>query len=543
MNGVVDFLKALGPARLGAMGAVAAILVGFFAIVMTRLSTPQMVPLYTDLSFADTTAIVRQLEATAVEYELRNDGAVVLVPEGTQLQVRMRLAEQGLPSGGNIGYEIFDKTDTLGTTSFVQSINHLRALEGELARTIKSINRISAARVHLVLPERQLFQRDKEEPSASIVVRVRGTLDRSHIAAIQHLVATAVEGLKPSNVSIVDETGRLLASGTEEDAQGLLATHLQERTVAYERRLRERIEGIVSEIVGSGRARVQVAAELDFNRITQTEQKFDPEGQVVRSSQSREENSTVRNEQKGVTAGNQIPNADQNANGDDNLPREASSTSEEITNYEISKTERTEVVEAGRIKRISVAVLVDGIYTPQEGGTLDYAPRSADDLERIAALVRSAVGFDDERGDQVEVVNLRFASAPSQLPLDGAEEGLFDFTKRDIFYFSELGVIVLLSLLTLLFIVRPLVRKIVEPEKEEVEVLTGPNGEVLQLNADGTPALPAPQEEENFADWFNDAQAEGENHANSIERVGGLIENYPNEAVSIVRTWLNEAPA
>nr|WP_244669132.1 flagellar basal-body MS-ring/collar protein FliF [Rhodobium orientis] len=525
------------------MGAVAAILVGFFAIVMTRLSTPQMVPLYTDLSFADTTAIVRQLEATAVEYELRNDGAVVLVPEGTQLQVRMRLAEQGLPSGGNIGYEIFDKTDTLGTTSFVQSINHLRALEGELSRTIKSINRISAARVHLVLPERQLFQRDKEEPSASIVVRVRGTLDRSHIAAIQHLVATAVEGLKPANVSIVDETGRLLASGTEDDAQGLLASHLQERTVAYERRLRERIEGIVSEIVGSGRARVQVAAELDFNRITQTEQKFDPEGQVVRSSQSREENSTVRREQRGVTAGNQIPNANQNADGEDNLPREASSTTEETTNYEISKTERTEVVEAGRIKRVSVAVLVDGIYTPQQGGELDYAPRSADDLERIAALVRSSVGFDEERGDQVEVVNLRFASAPSQLPLDGAEEGLFDFTKRDIFYFSELGVIVLLSLLTLLFIVRPLVRKIVEPEKQEVEMVTGPNGEMLQLNADGTPALPAPLEEENFADWFNDAQAEGENHANSIERVGGLIENYPNEAISIVRTWLNEAPA
>ena len=364
MNGAVEFFKTLGAARIGAMGAVAAILIGFFAIVIMRLSTPQMTPLYTDLSFEDSAAMVRQLESAAVPYEIRQDGAAILVPHDQVLKARMQLAEQGLPTGGSVGYEIFDKTDTLGTTSFVQSINHLRALEGELARTIRSISRVSAARVHLVLPERQLFQRDREEPTASIVVRVRGTLEVSQIRAIQHLVATAVEGLKPGRVSIVDEAGQLLASGGDDEIQGVFASALQERTVAHERRLRDRIEAIVSEVVGPGRARVQVSAELDFNRVTQMSEQFDPEGQVVRSSQAREEATrTAGGPQGGVTAGNQLPES--TAESEQENSRESTSTSEETTNYEISKTQRTEVVEAGRIKRISVAVLVDGNYAQQ----------------------------------------------------------------------------------------------------------------------------------------------------------------------------------
>ena len=213
MNGVLDLLKALGPARIAAMGAVAAIMIGFFAFLMVRFSAVQMVPLYAQLEFADTTAIVKELDGLGVPYEVTNNGTGLLVPHDDLLKVRMQLAEKGLPSGGTVGYEIFDKTDTLGTTSFVQSINHVRALEGELARTIRSLDRVGMARVHLVLPERQLFQRNKSEPSASIVLDVRGTLETSQIRAIQHLVASAVEGLRPNKVSIVDETGRLLAAG------------------------------------------------------------------------------------------------------------------------------------------------------------------------------------------------------------------------------------------------------------------------------------------------------------------------------------------
>src|ERR1700746_513277 len=178
------------------MVAVTAALIGFFGFVIMRVTTPQMTTLFTDLSFEDSSAIIKDLDRQAIPYEIRNDGAIIMVPKDKVARLRMKLAESGLPKGGGVGYEIFDKSDALGATTFVQNINHLRALEGELARTIRSIERVQAARVHLVLPERPLFSRDKVETSASRVVRVRGSLEAQQIRAIRHLVASAVNGLK-----------------------------------------------------------------------------------------------------------------------------------------------------------------------------------------------------------------------------------------------------------------------------------------------------------------------------------------------------------
>src|ERR1700722_15585853 len=204
-----------------------------------------MTPLFTDLSYEDSSAIVKDLERQGVVYELRNDGGTVMVPKDRVARLRMSLAGEGLPKGGNVGYEIFAKSDALGTTSFIQNINNLRALEGEWARTIKALARVAAARVHLVLPERPLFSRDKVEPSASIVLKVRGTLEMQQVRAIRHLVATAVNGLKPERVSVVDEAGRLLADGAAGDTASDPGGHAEERQAAYERRLREQIESIV----------------------------------------------------------------------------------------------------------------------------------------------------------------------------------------------------------------------------------------------------------------------------------------------------------
>ena len=218
MQAFAAFLKTLGAARIVAMGAVTVALIGFFAFLILRVTAPQMTPLFTDLTFEDSSAIIKDLERQGIPYELKNDGAIVLVPKDQVTRLRMKLAEGGLPKGGGVGYEIFDKSDALGATSFVQNINHLRALEGELARTIRALDRVQAARVHLVLPERPLFSRDKAEPSASIVLKVRGTLEPQQVRAIRHLVASAVNGLKPERVSIVDEAGRLLADGAPSDA-------------------------------------------------------------------------------------------------------------------------------------------------------------------------------------------------------------------------------------------------------------------------------------------------------------------------------------
>src|SRR5438309_3940546 len=322
---------------MAAMAAVTVALVGFFAFLILRVTAPQMTPLFTELSFEDSVAIVKDLERQAIPYELKNDGSIVMVPKDRVTRLRMKLAEGGLPKGGGMGYEIFDKSDVLGATSFVQNINHLRALEGELARTIRALDRVQAARVHLVLAERPLFARDKPEASASIVLKVRGMLEPQQVRAIRHLVASAVNGLKPERVSIVDEAGRLLADGAPGDnGMGVSA---DERQAAFERRLREQVEAIVTSIVGPGHARVQLTADFDFNRVTQTSENFDPAGRLMRSSQTREESaaSGADNKEGQVTVGNELPGAQRPPEAN-TPPREQSRKSEEIVNYEISRS-------------------------------------------------------------------------------------------------------------------------------------------------------------------------------------------------------------
>jgi flagellar M-ring protein FliF len=550
VQGLVEFVRTLGAARLGAMAAVTAALVGVFAFIILRVTAPQMSPVFTDLTPEDSTAIVKDLERQAIPYELKNDGAIVLVPRDRMTRIRMKLAEGGLPKGGGVGYEIFDKSDTLGATSFVQNINHLRALEGELARTIKALDRVQAARVHLVLPERPLFSRDKIEPSASIVLRVRGALEAQQVRAIRHLVASAVNGLKPQRVSIVDEAGQLLADGAANDATGGIGGSLEERQGGLEKRLKDQVESIVSSVVGPGRARVQLSAEFDFNRITETLDKFDPEGRVLRSSQTREESAASGNQEGQVSVGNELPGAQQNQNPQGQqgtAQRDQSKKSEEIVNYEISRSTKTQVTEGGRVKRISAAVLVDGSYTKNDKGETAYQPRTKEELDRIAALVRSAIGFDQKRGDQIEVVNLRFAESPAA-PIQ-EPSGFLSFlqlTKDDIMRAVELAVMALLGLVVLLFVVRPLVRRILTPEEPRLASATAGVPAIASAGGGPAPALPdiaSPPIASQTAKMIDMAQVQGQVHAQSIQRVGELAERNPNETVAIVRQWLQDAPA
>jgi flagellar M-ring protein FliF len=545
VQGLVAFVKTLGPARIAAMGAVTAALIGFFAFVILRVTAPAITPLFTDLTVEDSAAIIKDLDRQAIPYEIKNDGAIIMVAKDRVTRLRMKFAEGGLPKGGGVGYEIFDKSDALGATSFIQNINHLRALEGELVRTIKAIDRVQAARVHLVLPERPLFARDKAEPSASIVLKVRGALEQQQVRAIRHLVASAVNGLKPQRVSVVDETGRLLADGSAQEP-GTLGASADERQIAFERRLREQVESIVSSVVGPGRARVQLTADFDFNRVTQTSDRFDPEGRVVRSTQTREEQSQSGDNAQGqVTAANELPgaNAQQTANN-----RDQSKKSEEIVNYDISRTTRTEVIEGGRVNRISVAVLVDGAYSKNDKGEPVYTERSKDELDRIAALVRTAIGFDQKRGDQVEVINLRFAEIPTQAFNEPTGIwAMLQFTKEDIMRAIELGIMLLLSLVVLLMVVRPLVRRIITPEKAAAALaaVTGTGGALpapATANGAASEEKPAVAPTSQTTKMIDMAQVQGQVHAQSIQKVGELADRNPNETVSIIRQWLHDTP-
>jgi flagellar M-ring protein FliF len=576
------FLKTLGASRIVAMGAVTIALAGFFAFLIMRVTAPQMTTLFTDLSVEDSSAIIKDLERQGIPYEMRSDGAILMVPKERVTRLRMKLAESGLPKGGGVGYEIFDKSDALGATSFIQNINHLRALEGELARTIRALDRVQQARVHLVLPERPLFSRDKAEPSASIVLKVRGTLDPAQVRAIRHLVASAVNGLKPQRVSVVDETGRLLADGSADQTPGGVTA--DERKMAFEKNLRERIESIVTSVVGPGRARVQLTADFDFNRITQTSDKFDPESRVVRSSQTREEILAAGENKEGqVSVANELPGGQQQQQQQQQpnaaQPRDQNRKTEEIVNYEISRTTKTEVIEGGRINRISVAVVVDGTYAKNDKGELVYEPRGKEEIDRIAALVRTAIGFDAKRGDQVEVANLRLAETPS-IPVTEPTGWLsfLQFTKDDAMRGIELAVMALLGLIVLFFGVRPLVRRITG--SDQIAAAAGAGGVFLPggmgaaaPGAGGAGALPGSgvnvtgrggsgsitstggpnvalvggDAHVNISNrtsaMIDIAQVQGQVHAESVKKVGELAERNPNETVAIVRSWLHESAA
>jgi flagellar M-ring protein FliF len=548
VQGIIAFLRSLGAARLAAMAAVTALLIGFFAFVILRVTAPQMTTLFTDLTFEDSSAIVKDLERQGIPFEMKNDGAIIMVPKDRVARLRMKLAESGLPKGGGVGYEIFDKSDALGATSFVQNINHLRALEGELARTIKAIDRVQAARVHLVLPERPLFSRDKVEATASIVLKVRGALEAQQVRAIRHLVASAVNGLRPERVSVVDESGRLLADGAQADNAGGVSA--EERQAAYERRLREQIEGIVSSVVGPGRARVQVAADFDYNKVTQTSEKYDPEGRVMRSSQIREESTGSDGGREGqVTVNNELPGPQggqqQQRQGDTNAAaaaREQSRKSEEIVNYEISRSTKTEVTEGGRVNRISVAVLVDGSYNKNDRGEAVYQAREKEEIERIAALVRSAIGFDQKRGDQVEVVNLRFADVPT-FPVIEPQGfwAMLAFTKDDIMHWVEQLVMVVLGIIVLLFVVRPLVKRMIAPESPQAVIAAAlAGGDMQSAIAAGASVDDIRAVTSQTAKMIDMATVQGHVHAQSVAKVGEIADKNPNETVAIIRSWLSE---
>ena len=549
MKPIIDLVTKLGPARLAAMAAVTLTLIGFFAFIILRVSRPDMGVLFSDLSMQDSAAVIRDLDARGIRYETRGDtGQTILAPRADLPRLRMDLAGKGLPAQGGVGYEIFDKGDAFSSTNFVQNVNHLRALEGELARSIRAIGRVQAARVHLVLPERRLFERDREMPSAAIVLKLMGELDPGQVRAVRHLVASAVEGLRPDRVSIVDERGRLLADGARgADQEGAAA--MEDRQVVLEKRLRAQVEDVVAGIVGPGRARVQVNAELDLNRVESRSETFDPESRVVRSSQTRTESSLTGGPEGGTTSvGNELPGA----NGGDKpaAQKDATNKNEETTNYEISRVTKTEVAEGGRIKRLSVAVVVDGVYAPGADGKAAYSPRQPAELERITALVRSAVGFDKARGDQIEVVNLRFAEGPAGTPQfeePGLIQSLLAPSKDDVMRMGELGVLAILTLIVLMTVVRPLVKQVLAP-LPGAPAAAGAAGSLIEgLPPGATITIPGGggtvavvERDSPTARLMEFAKINGQVQAETVQRVVDMVRASPAETVEVLRSWIHE---
>ena len=504
MENILDQLRRFGIVRLGAMALVTLGLLSYFGYVIFKASQPSLTVLYADLTPEDSNAIIRELDTRAISYELRDEGRAILASKADIAKLRLDLASKGIPSGGTVGYEIFDKTDSFSTTGFVQSINQIRALEGEIARSIRTIGTVQTARVHLVVPERKLFERDHQPPRASIALKIRGDLSAQQVNAIRRLVASAVDGLKPENISIIDEQGRLLADGNGGEPGSAL--QLEEKQLGLEKRMKNQIEDIVASVVGQGRARVQISAELDPSHVQTVAETFDPDSRVVRSTQNRNESATTTEAKDGaVTVANELPGA----NASNTNQKDASAKNEEVVNYEISKTTRTEVSDGGKVKRISVAVLVDGTYEKGTNGEATYQPRPQADLDRIAALVKSGIGYDAKRGDQIEIVNLRFAAPPEALA-EFSQTAWYDPSRFDLGRILELAVLAIISLLIALFVGRPLVKTMALPPARP-----------------GALALPG-------SAGFD--QIEGD----PIQQIAGLISSNPQASTITVRQWLQD---
>ncbi len=551
-------LRSLGDKRLILLGAMGLAMVALIVVMAYTISRPQLSLLYADLQPADAASVVAEIERMGVPVKISADGTRIEVPEQQVSRVRLELAGRGLPASGTTGYELFDEQGSLGLTSFMQQVNRVRALEGELARTIQSLEAIKAARVHLVLPERDAFTRERTEPSASVVVRVRqgGSLDRAQAHTIRHLVAAAVPGLEVNRVTVLDARGNTVLAEDQSAFQGSGA--LSDRASAIEASLTSAIERLLIPRLGADNVRVQANVDLSMEREIIREKIFDPSRTALRSSQVVEETEESRelSTDQATTVEQNLPEADIPI-GDAGTNRNDLYRTEETTNYEVSSVARERVREPGEVKRVTVAVMVNGSWAPAADGTQVYTPRTAEELERIGALVKSAIGFDEARGDRVTIENLQFVNLESTLP-PLAEVPVSQILSRNIVTLIQWLVLLTISILVLIIGVRPLVARLLAalPAREES---AAPVGESAVQDARALPQPDSAATELPQLEAMTDGRAvatasvdvaleqmmelravKGEVRASSIRKLGQIVDENPEEMLAIMRNWIHE---
>ena len=408
---LVDFVRAQPPARRIVLATTG---VGSFVVVLGLawwVQRPLYRPLFTNLAERDASAIVEALRAEKVPFRLEDGGRAILVPAERLYELRLTLASRGLPEGGGVGFELFDR-QTLGQTDFLQRLNYQRALQGELARTISRLGGVESARVHLALPERSLFVGEDRRPSASVVVKLAPgrALSAAQIDGIVHLVAASVEGLAADGVTVVDEGGRMLATDRRGGETVGAWSGALEMQASIERQLAERVESMLAAVVGRDKAVARVAATLEAARVERTEETYDPERTALRTQR------TTREQTTGARTGGGAPGVQSNLTNDPAALNEPegprTERRDESQSYEVSKVVSHTVAPAGVVKQLSVAVLIDGTYTGA-GAARKFAPRPAEEVARLKELVKNAVGFSEARGDRIEITSVPFQSEPA----------------------------------------------------------------------------------------------------------------------------------
>lgn len=519
---------------LAIAGVAAAIAVTIVVVLWSNQPVYHL--LYSNISPEDAATITEKLKEQKIPYEVR-DGGAIMVPQDRVHELRLMLAGQGLPTGGGVGFEIFDRTQ-LGMTDFVQKLNYRRAMQGELARTISELTEVEHARVHLVVPEKALFSEKKEQASASVVLKLRGgrSLSQNQVQGIVHLVASSVEGLNPQNVTIVDTGGNVL-SRPSEDPYG---THLTNYQTEYQRNLEksfeERVQSMLERAVGPGKVVVRVSGTLDFKQVERTEEKYDPDTTAVRSEQRVQENSSG----SAVTASG-VPGVVSNLPGAKNENPQAaggkggnssqSNKTQETINYEINKTVNHILEPVGTLKQLSAAVLIDGSYEAIKGAdgkeTKKYIPRTDEELRKYEEIVKKSIGYNAERGDQVEVVSIPFESNISM-----NEEATVTAKSSQLaatLPFIKYAVAVVALLLVFLFIVKPLMKTILTPQ--------GGIGGRAGLIASGMPLSRVGELEAASAYPQLQVSADGKVKEEAIK----IARDNPQQTAKLLKAWINES--
>lgn len=414
---LIEPFIALSPGkRMLVFGVVFIAAISFAALIFVANRTDYR-PLFTNLTTEDAGEIVKKLKDSKTPYQITADGKGVMVPSDKVYELRLSLASEGLPQGGGVGFEIFDRKN-FGMTEFVQKLNYQRALQGELTRTISQLTGVEQARVHLVIPEKSLFKESEKPATASIVLKMKSnrSLKDSEVQGVIHLVAASIEGMDPEHVTVLDSRGKILSKGGSSDPTSRMTSAMQETQRNYEKNLEDRLQTLLDPIVGGGKSVARVSATFDFKQVERVEEKYDPESIAVRSEQRTEEKgSTTTNGASGVP-GVQT-NLGRNANASAGSSSGGGSKNDETLNYEVSRSTAKIIEPVGALGKISVAVLVDGKYEEpaavKEGqiAKAKYIPRSPEELQKIETLVKSAIGFNAERGDQLTIQNIPFEDA------------------------------------------------------------------------------------------------------------------------------------
>ncbi|MBI5485263.1 MAG: flagellar M-ring protein FliF [Deltaproteobacteria bacterium] len=523
VNKLTAPFMALPPGRRWVVGIVIGLsLLGFGALI-TLANRVDYKPLYANLGNDDAGEIVKKLKEQKVPHRLASDGRAILVPADKVYDLRLSLASEGLPQGGGVGFEIFDRKN-FGMTEFVQKLNFQRALQGELSRTIMQISGVEHARVHLAIPEKSIYKDTEKLPTASVVLRMKSgrQLRESEVQGISHLVSSSVEGLDLDHVTVLDSRGKVMSRTGPSDTRGKMTATMMETQRSYEKNMEERLQSLLDKAVGSGKSAARVSATLDFKQVEKTEERFDPEATAVKSEQ--------RGIQKDGTSivSASIPGAQANSGKAGTSPTASGggSRSDETVSYEVSRSTSKTIEPVGALAKLSVAILVDGKYetaAAAKGGKPEkprYIPRSPEELQKIEALVKSAVGYNLERGDQLTVVNV-----PLQ---DVAEDGVIEaapwWEKPIVMEMGKNGLLGIGFIALIMLVLRPLL-KTLTPQKGSRDTISqfGINDGQTQLDGMGRAALPQI----------------GMKSMNQME-LADVVRQDPYQTAQILRSWLGQ---